>query len=293
MYSFNLISFAQTLRWLIAVNYRTMLLWTTGIALIFFVVELYILKMAHDPEDLLNSSFGFGIFIMMIAFAFLASYVTSFINEKRRRMAFLALPATNSEKYLSLITYTSVIFLCAVFLALVAGDSLRMLFCWIKHFYDAPMPNYGGDCWYTSVLTQLFHLDQYRTVRPNERFDNWFVTMQYILFLSFISWLHSFYTLGGTVIRKYSFVIVTVLFISCLMIFAKIKHEYGFDFFETEFVRDLGPLPFPVGHIVSKEIGVVPYILSVLLPLLTVFNYWASYRTFKGFQVINHKWINL
>ena len=43
----------------------------------------------------------------------------------------------------------------------------------------------------------------------------------------------------------------------------------------------------------SKEIGVVPYILGVLLPLLTVFNYWASYRTFKGFQVINHKWINL
>lgn len=291
MYSFNLISFAQTLRWLIAVNYRTMLLWTTGIALIFFVVELYILKMAHDPEELLNSSFGFGIFVMMIAFAFLASYVTSFINEKRRRMAFLALPATNSEKYLSLITYTSVIFLCAVFLALVAGDSLRMLFCWIKHFYDAPLPDHGINSWYTSTLTQFFRLDDYRPVRHSERFDNWFVTMQYILILSFISWTHSLYTLGGTVIRKYSFVIVTVLFISCLIIFAKIKREYGFDFFETEFVRDPGP--WPIGHIVSKEIGMVPYILSVLLPLLTVFNYWASYRTFKGFQVINHKWINL
>ena len=92
-------------------------------------------------------------------------------------------------------------------------------------------------------------------------------------------------------IRKYSFVIVTVLFISCLMIFAKIEREYGFDFFETEFVSDPGL--WPTGHIASKEIGVVPYILSVLLPLLTVFNYWASYRTFKGFQVINHKWINL
>ncbi len=291
MYSFNLISFAQTLRWLIAVNYRTMLQWTTGIALIFFVVELYILKMAHDPEELLNSSFGFGIFVMVTAFAFLASYVTSFINEKRRRMAFLALPATNSEKYLSLITYTSVIFLCAVFLALVAGDSLRMLFCWIKHLYDAPLPDHGIDSWYTSTLTQFFRLDDYRSVRHSERFDNWFVTMQYILFLSFISWTHSLYTLGGTVIRKYSFVIVTVLFISCLMIFAKIESEYGFDFFETEFVRDPGPLP--IGHIASKEIGVVPYILNVLLPLLTVFNYWASYRTFKGFQVINHKWINL
>ena len=227
---------------------------------------------------------------MTIAFAFLASYVTSFINEKRRRMAFLALPATNSEKYLSLITYTSIIWLCAIFLALVAGDSLRMLFCWIKHFYDAPMPDYGGDCWYTSVLTQLFHLDQYRAVSHNERFDNWFVTMKCILAVSFISWLHSFYTLGGTVIRKYSFVIVTVLFISCFVIFIEINSTYHFDWFEEEYIyiEEEG-----CHYAYSKEIGVVPYILSVLFPLLTVFNYWASYRTFKGLQVINHKWINL
>lgn len=291
MYSFNLISFAQTLRWLIAVNYRTMLLWTTGIALITFVVELFLLKDASYPGKLISDSFEISLIFMTIAFAFLASYVTSFINEKRRRLAFLALPATNSEKFLSLITYTSIIWLCAIFLALVAGDSLRMLFCWIKHFYDAPLPDHDTDSWYTSTLTQFFQLDDYRPIRPSERFDDWFVTMQNILFLSFISWTHSLYTLGGTVMRKYSFVIVTVLFISCLMIFAKIKHEYGFDFFETEFVRDPGP--WPIGHIVSKEIGVVPYILSVLLPLLTVFNYWASYRTFKGFQVINHKWINL
>ena len=291
MYSFNLISFAQTLRWLIAVNYRTMLLWTTGIVLITFVVELFLLKDASYPGKLISNTFEISSMFMTIAFAFLASYVTSFISEKRRRLAFLALPATNSEKFLSLITYTSVIWPCAIFLALVAGDSLRMLFCWIKHFYDAPMPDYGGDCWYTSVLTQLFHLDQYRAVSHNERFDNWFVTMKCILAVSFISWLHSFYTLGGTVIRKYSFVIVTVLFISCLMIFTKIEREYCFDFFETEFVRTPGTLS--LGHIASKEIGVVPYILSVLFPLLTVFNYWASYRTFKGFQVINHKWINL
>lgn len=293
MNSFNIKRFGQTLRWVIAVNYRTMLLWTTGIALITFVVELFLLKDASCPEELIDNSFGISSMFMTIAFAFLASYVTSFINEKRRRTAFLALPATNAEKYLSLITYTSVIFLCAVFLALVAGDSLRMLFCWIKHFYDAPLPDHGINSWYTSTLTQFFWLDDYRPTGPSERFDGWFVTMQYILFLSFISWTHSLYTLGGTVIRKYSFVIVTVLFISCLMIFAKIESEYGFDFFETEFVRTPGPLPLPIGQIVSKEIGVVPYILSVLLSLLTVFNYWASYRTFKGFQVINHKWINL
>ena len=286
MNSFNIKRFGQTLHWVIAVNYRTMLLWTTGIALITFVVELFFLKEASSPRALISNSFGISSMFMMIAFAFLASYVTSFISEKRRRTAFLALPATNAEKYLSLITYTSVIFLCAVFLALVAGDSLRMLFCWIKYHSDTTPDEYYK--WYSSVLTKFKY---YFTIPSNARYETWFVTMQYILFLSFISWTHSLYTLGGTVIRKCPFVIVTALFISCLMIFAKIKREYGFDFFETEFVRDPGSLP--IRHIVSKEIGVVPYILSVLLPLLTVFNYWASYRTFKGFQVINHKWINL
>lgn len=286
MNSFNIKRFGQTLRWVIAVNYRTMLLWATGIALITFVVELFLLRDASWPGKLIRYSFEISSMFMTIAFAFLASYVTSFISEKRRRTAFLALPATNAEKYLSLITYTSVIFLCAVFLALVAGDSLRMLFCWIRYHSDTT-PDDPYD-WYTSALVRFGVL-----IAPpsSVRYETWFVTMQSILFLSFISWTHSLYTLGGTVIRKCPFVIVTALFISCLMIFAKIKREYGFDFFETEFVRDPGSLP--IRHIVSKEIGVVPYILSVLLPLLTVFNYWASYRTFKGFQVINHKWINL
>lgn len=260
-----------------------MLQWTTGIALITFVVELYILKMSHIPLDLMESSFVFGIFVMMIAFAFLASYVTSFISEKRRRTAFLALPATNAEKYLSLITYTSVIFLCAVFLALVAGDSLRMLFCWIRYHSDTTPDEYYK--WYTSVLTMF----KYNFTIPSyARYETWFVAMKYILAVSFISWTHSLYTLGGTVLRKYSFVIVTALFISCFVIFVEINSTYHFDWFEEEWIEKAG-----FYYAYSKEIGVEPYILSVLLPLLTVFNYWASYRTFKGLQVINHKWINL
>ena len=287
MNSFNIKRFGQALRWVIAVNYRTMLLWTTGIALITFVVELFFLKDASIPRALINNSFGISLMFMMIAFAFLASYVTSFISEKRRRTAFLALPATNAEKYLSLITYTSVIFLCAVFLALVAGDSLRMLFCWIRYHSDtAPDESYK---WYTSVLTmskRLFH----DIVPLYARYETWFMVMKFIITITFISWTHSLYTLCGTVIRKYPFVVATALFISCFVIFFEINSTYRFDWFEEEYIyiEEVG-----CHYAYSKEIGVVPYILSVLFPLLTIFNYWASYRTFKGFQVINHKWINL
>ena len=285
MNNFNITRFGQTLRWVIAVNYRTMLLWTTGIALITFVVELFLLKDASCPRDLIVNSLAISLMFMMIAFAFLASYVTSFISEKRRRTAFLALPATNSEKFLSLITYASVIFLCAVFLALMAGDSLRMLFCWIRYHSDTTPDKYYK--WYSSVLTMFKY---YFTIPSYARYETWFVAMKYILAVSFISWVHSLYTLGGTVLRKYSFVIATALFISCFVIFIEINSTYRFNWFEEEYIyiEEAG-----CHYAYSKEIGVVPYILSVLLPLLTVFNYWASYRTFKGFQVINHKWINL
>ena len=285
MYSFNIKRFGQTLRWVIAVNYRTMLLWTTGIALITFVVELFLLRNASCPEELINDSFEISSMFVAIAFAFLASYVTSFISEKRRRTAFLALPATDAEKYLSMITYTSVIFLCAVFLALVAGDSLRMLFCWIRYPSDkAPDESYK---WYTSTLAMW---ESYCHLAPPSyaRYETGFVVMKFIITITFILWTHSLYTLGGTVIRKYSFAVATALFISCFVIFIEINQKYNLDWFEKEWIEKAGCY-----YAYSKEIGAVPYILSVLLPLLTVFNYWASYRTFKGFQVINHKWINL
>lgn len=285
MNSFNIKRFGQTLHWVIAVNYRTMLLWTTGIALITFVVELFILRNAYSPGELISDSFEISLIFMTIAFAFLASYVTSFISEKRRRTAFLTLPATNAEKYLSLITYTSVIFLCAVFLALVAGDSLRMLFCWIKYHSDTT-PDDPYD-WYTSALAMW---ESYCHLAPPSyaRYETWFVVMKFIITITFILWLHSLYTLGGTVICKYPFVVATALFISCIVVFSEINEKYNFDWFEKEYIEEAGRY-----YAYSKEIGVEPYILSVLLPLLTVFNYWASYRTFKGFQVINHKWINL
>jgi hypothetical protein len=33
-------------------------------------------------------------------------------------------------------------------------------------------------------------------------------------------------------------------------------------------------------------------VLAVVLPLLAVINYWASFHIFKGFQLITNKWTN-
>ena len=43
---------------------------------------------------------------------------------------------------------------------------------------------------------------------------------------------------------------------------------------------------------VGEEVGVVAYVLAVVLPLLSIFNYWASFHIFKGYQLITNKWTN-
>ena len=55
----------------------------------------------------------------------MASTIVSSVNEKRKRQAFLMIPSTNIEKFLSLLVYTSVICVACVFLAFVLGDCLR------------------------------------------------------------------------------------------------------------------------------------------------------------------------
>ena len=51
----------------------------------------------------------------------------------------------------------------------------------------------------------------------------------------------------------------------------------GFEHFET------------VVNMVNSSVAVV---MLLLLTSLTVFNYWASYHIFKGFQLITNKWTN-
>ena len=43
---------------------------------------------------------------------------------------------------------------------------------------------------------------------------------------------------------------------------------------------------------VSQEVGFFAYVLAVVLPLLSIFNYWAAFHIFKGFQLITNKWTN-
>ena len=83
--------------------------------------------------------------------------------------------------------------------------------------------------------------------------------------------------------RKYSFVVSGIVFVACIALFAYTIHTYHLNMFTMEYNGS---------YYDCKNIGVMPYVLAVVLPLLSVFNYWASFRIFKRMQLITNKWTN-
>jgi hypothetical protein len=113
---------------------------------------------------------------------------------------------------------------------------------------------------------------------------NWFYLVMNLFVITAIAvWTHSLLIIGGTLFRKYSFVISCMVFILFWVIFGKTMKYFELSMFTSTWEND---------RYASGEVGIPAYILAVLLPLLSIFNYWASFRIFKGFQLITNKWTN-
>jgi hypothetical protein len=86
-------------------------------------------------------------------------------------------------------------------------------------------------------------------------------------------WAHSIYTLGGTLLRKYAFVATSVVVLGIVALLNYVLTYFG--------------MPIFMGGLTT--LGVV---LCILLLILSVINYRASFYIFKGFQLITNKWTN-
>ena len=133
MNSFSINRFGKTLRYVLSTNFRSLLMWTIGAALVVFMCEMVYWKFGtwnEIPYDMLKNFGDMGMVLYVVASVVLISSVVAGINDKRKRELFLMLPSTNAEKYLSLIVYSTVICILCVFLAMVLGDTIRMAFLW-------------------------------------------------------------------------------------------------------------------------------------------------------------------
>jgi len=299
MNSFSINRFGKTLRYVLSTNFRSLLMWTIGAALVVFMCEMVYWKFGtwnEIPYDMLKNFGDMGMVLYVVASLVLISSVVAGINDKRKRESFLMLPSTNAEKYLSLIVYSTVICILCVFLAMVLGDTLRMAFLWGRDLMGFG-PRYEGEpvsvyvwwngsyasCWvrwYDSALPVFLY-----NFVPDYGFSSWYGIMRWAFFLASLLWIHSIYTLGGTLLRKYAFVAVSVVFILLMVGFAKFINYFDLYTFRSEWID-------AAGNYHRRMISTLVYVYCIALPILSIANYWISFRIFKGFELITNKWLN-
>ena len=286
-FSFN--RFGKMLRWVLSVNQRRILYAMAGSVVGVFIAEMILLRMGdiYSPLTMLHYYGQIGAALFALVSLILVSAIVSGVNEKRKREAFLMLPANNLEKFLALMTYTSVICVLGVFLAFVLGDSLRMAWFWISGPYTEAKVSYIGNpteyyYWWSSAIPKM--MDNLTPHILEADSCNWFYLVMNLFVITAIAvWTHSLLIIGGTLFRKYSFVISCIIFLLFWVIFVKTTHYFELSMFTSTWEN---------GRYVSGEVGIPAYVLAVLLPLLSVFNYWASFHIFKNFQLITNKWTN-
>ena len=295
MKSFDINRFGKTLRWVVSVNFRKMLLWFVGSVLAVFLGEI-LFKMMNpygSPLNMLHDFSQFLTMILMLVSLIMVSSIVSTINEKRKREAFLMLPASNLEKYLSLLIYSTVICIACVFLAIVLGDSLRMFAYWTtgyqgmpydgeSYYYSLKSDAFGEVYWWSSAIPMLIE-NIIPTVVVSAPLPMDFTMIQWAFIVGGILWIHSVYTLGGTLLRKYSFVATSVFIILCITLIVRMIIALDMTMFHSRWDN---------GELIEYQIGTMSWILAILFPILSILNYWASYRIFKGFELITNKWTN-
>ena len=275
MNSFSFNRFGKALRWVWSMNFRSLMMWTTGFSLVIFFAEMMIwyLNTGMTTENIVGIILLFITIFFMIGVGASISSMFLEVNKKPRREAFLMLPASNLEKYLSVVLYFTVAWTVCIFLSIAVGDTLRMVFRslvsgdeWVScipRFVDSFMPSFLYRGIYDYTLS--------------------YKVMQAVVLTAMMFWIHSFYTLGATLLRKYTFVLTSLTFIFIIALFGDVVNNSRIELFTAVWEGD---------RYVSQGVGTLAYVLAVVLPLLAAINYWASFHIFKGFQLITNKWTN-
>lgn len=275
MNSFSFNRFGKALRWVWSMNFRSLMMWTTGFSLVIFFAEMMIwyLNKGMTTENIVGIVLMFITITFMIGVGASISSMFSDVNKKPGRQAFLMLPASNIEKFLSVVLYVTVVWTVCIFLSIVVGDTLRMVFRSLV----------SGDEWISCVPRLIDTFMPSFLYRSIYDYTLSYKVMQMVVLTAMILWIHSFYTLGATLLRKYTFVLTSIAFMIIVAMFGNVVNNNRIELFTAVWEGD---------RYISQGVGTLAYVLSVVLPLLAVFNYWASFQIFKGFQLITNKWTN-
>ena len=197
----------------------------------------------------------------------MGTLIFSNLETKPMREHSLMLPASHAEKYATRFIHITLGGVLTFAAALVAGDVIQFALGFIFH------PGIHHSCLWDMICCFITgsgkqQLADYLPL-PD---DIAAMTVTY----SGLLWLHSYCTLGGTLLRRHPTACVAL---SLLLLFTAVSSPGIFDIFP----RALSPKP---------TVGVTTAVAAVLIGL-SIANYVGSYRIFKRMQIICDKFTNL
>lgn len=197
----------------------------------------------------------------------MGTLIFSNMETKPMREHYLMLPASHAEKYATRFIHITLDGVLTFAAALVAGDVIQFALGFIFH------PDIHHSCLWDMICCFITGSGNQQVADMLLfRGDIAAMTITYSLLL----WLHSYCTLGGTLLRRHPTACVALSLI--LLIFA------------INTADQLGILP--TARNTQPTVGTTTAVAAVLIGL-SIANYVGSYRIFKRMQIICDKFTNL
>lgn len=274
MSNFDIKRFARVAQWTWRMNFKGVLSFAAGLSIGYLGPYIgwiypYLKGMPADGESRLIERIAFCVVIYLIVVIISGTWIFANMQTKAQRTTVKLLPATDLEKFL--VNFLAVTLGAAV-MAIVAfciADIVRIVVCLIFGIDHVAI---GLPYFIQMIFTDTDFAGS--SVNAGRIFP----TAVNFTALGWCLWAQSLYVFGGTVLRRYQFVITSAVHVLLFIAFA-IVVSYGGGNVETT-VMDEGLAP-------------VFYAIGTVLAAIAVLNWWFSYRIFKRMQVINNKWINL
>ena len=206
----------------------------------------------------------FYTFLAFTTFYVMASCIFTNLKKKTYRESFLMLPANNLEKFMARFLMMGLFNIVSLACILIVTDVIQLAFSYILN------PGFH-------VSISLPVMERILDTPMFTRFGE-----ADALLFSFLIFAHSFCTLGGTFYRKRA---PLLTFVTALVLFMVLGYALNW-------INDLGIFHF---HITFSEgtSYLFTTVICIILLILSVFNYWASYKIFTRMQVTCNKWINI
>ena len=208
---------------------------------------------------------AFSAIAMVIFFLISASTLYRGEQKKQQRIAWLMLPASNFEKFLSRWIYLLVFSIVGGFLSFFVADLIHMAYLTMT---DYPVQSAADDFFKFFPHTRTFPSGEYTGDSPLS------VTSEYTALIA----IHAFFLLGGVFFKKFHFIATSAV---VAILFAVIV--------ATANMLDYRDTPVTTESAIALRLIINIIIRVGLIALFT----WLAYWLFCRWQVVTHKFANI